>query len=73
MIELSIRFTSDEKDPGSPIHASLFRPDSGTATDPAPFTPPLDDPELKEIRWYLETFSVWPTGPDYERARRIES
>jgi hypothetical protein len=40
---------------------------------PCPLTPPLDDPELSDLRWYLETFSTWPTGPDYERAERIEA
>lgn len=71
MIELSIRFTAASDD--SPLRAAFFRPDTGASTEPAPFTPPLDDTELKEIRWYLETFSVWPTGPDYARAARIES
>ena len=43
MLELSVRFTSDEKDEASPISVSLFRPDTGTATNPAPFAPPLND------------------------------
>ncbi|MFQ5596374.1 MAG: hypothetical protein ACE5IY_24420, partial [bacterium] len=59
--------------PHSPITVSLFRPDAGTATEPAPFQPPLDDPDLADLRWYLEIFSTWPTGPDYERAERIEA
>ena len=42
-------------------------------TDPVPFEPPLDDAVLDDLRWYLETFSTWPTGPDYERAERIKS
>jgi len=52
--ELSIRFTvADEKAEDSPLSVSLFRPDTGVSTNPAPFTPPLDDAVLKEIRWYL--------------------
>jgi tetratricopeptide (TPR) repeat protein len=73
MIELSIHFTSDEKDETSPIEVSLNRRDTGTRTDFVPFTPPLGDPELADLRWYLELFSGWPTGPDYERAERIEA
>ncbi len=38
-LELSVRFTSDEKDPASAIQVSLFRPDTGVSTPPAPFTP----------------------------------
>ncbi len=72
MIELSIRFTSDEKDETSLISVSLFRPDTGVSTDLAPFDPPLDDDVLAELRWYLEIFAVWPTGPDYGRAELIK-
>jgi hypothetical protein len=73
MLELSVRFTSDEKDETSPIGVSLSRPDTGTATNPVPFAPPLDDANLADLRWYLEVFSGWPTGPDYKRAERIEA
>jgi len=73
MLELSVLFTSTETDPESPIRVSLFRPDSGARTDPVDFTPPIGDDELADLRWYLEVFSTWPTGPDYDRARRIET
>jgi len=33
--------------------------------------PPLDDETLAEICWYLEIFSIRPTGPDFERAERV--
>ncbi|MCL4251296.1 MAG: tetratricopeptide repeat protein [Anaerolineae bacterium] len=72
MPELSVRFTSDEKQPDSPIQVSIFRPDAGVSTNPVPFTPPLDDAVLKEIRWYLEDYSGWPTEVDRLRADRIE-
>lgn len=72
-LELSLRFTSDEKDPTSPISVALFRLDNGTYAHPTPFAPPLDDPQLADLRWYLEVFSTWPTGPDYERAEAIEA
>jgi hypothetical protein len=71
MPELSIRFTAENDT--APISVSLFRLDTGKSTNPAPFTPPLDDVQLGDIRWYLEEFSTWPTGPDYERAERIEA
>ena len=54
MIALSVRFTSGEKDEHSPILVSLFRPDSGAATSPARFQPPLGDAQLADLRWYLE-------------------
>jgi len=72
MTELSICFTSDEKKEDSPINVSLFNMKTGTRADPAPFEPSLGDAELSDLRWYLELFSTWPTGPDYERAERIE-
>ncbi|HEX9370077.1 MAG TPA: CHAT domain-containing protein, partial [Roseiflexaceae bacterium] len=72
-LELSLRFTSDEKDENSPISIALFRPDAGTMTPPALFKPPLDEAKLDDLRWYLEVFSTWPTGPDYERAEGIEA
>jgi hypothetical protein len=72
-IELSLRFTSAENDENAPIAVTLFRPDAGASTPPAPFAPPLDDKALDELRWYLELFSDWPTGPDFERAEAIES
>ncbi len=73
MLELSIRFESNEKKEDSPITVSLFRPDTGNLTKPAEFQPPLDDAVLADLRWYLETFSIWPTGPDYQRANGIEA
>lgn len=73
MLELSLRFESDEKDQDSPIGVSLFRPDTGNSTQLAEFEPPLDDAVLADLRWYLETFSIWPTGPDYIRANNIEA
>lgn len=73
MLELSLRFESNEKQEDSPITVSLFRPDTGTYTSFAEFQPPLDDAVLVDLRWYLETFSIWPTGPDYVRAESIES
>ena len=71
MPELSIRLTADSDD--APLSATLFRPDTGVSTPAFPFTLPLDDAILADIRWYLETFAGWPTGPDYERAARIEA
>ncbi|MBK8900759.1 MAG: tetratricopeptide repeat protein [Anaerolineaceae bacterium] len=74
MIELSIRFTTtDENDENGPIKVAFFRPDTGVSTAPQEFEPPLDDKILGDIHWYLETFSTWPTGPDYVRAGEIES
>jgi tetratricopeptide (TPR) repeat protein len=71
MSELSIRFTSEND--AAPIFVSLTRVGTGTYTNPVEFTPPLDDAALADLRWYLEIFSTWPSGPDYERAERIEN
>lgn len=71
--ELSVRFTTDDDQADGPIRVSFFRPDSGASTPPVPFDPPLDDAALADIRWYLEVFSTWPSGPDFVRAREIEA
>lgn len=73
MLELSIRLECNESVEGSPISASLFRPDTGASIHPIPFEPPLNDAQLGELRWYLEVYSGWPTGPDYDRAQRVET
>ncbi len=73
MLELSLRFESNEKQEDSPITVSLFRPDTGTSTQSTEYQPPLDDAVLADLRWYLEVFSIWPTGPDYQRAESIEA
>lgn len=72
-IELSLRFASNENDLNAPITVSLFRPDTGVSAPPAPWVPPLDDAALAELRWYLEVYSEWPTGPDFVRAEEIEN
>ncbi|MBI5650344.1 MAG: CHAT domain-containing protein [Chloroflexi bacterium] len=68
-IELSLRFTSDNDT--APIFVSMFRPDTGTMTNPVPFTPPLDATQLIDLRWYLEEFSVWHSEHEAQRAARI--
>lgn len=73
MLELSLRFESNEKKEDSPITVSLSHLDAGTSTKPAKYHPPLDNAVLADLRWYLETFSIWPTGPDYIRANNIEA
>jgi len=73
MLQLSIRFESNEKQEDAPITVSLFRPDEGVSTASAPFTPPLDDRVLTDLRWYIEVYSSWPTGPDYVRAEEIQT
>ncbi len=70
---MAVHFTSDERDQTSPIDVRLFRPDTGNWTEPVAFEPPLGDEVLADLRWYLEVFSTWPTGPDHERAARIEA
>jgi tetratricopeptide (TPR) repeat protein len=71
MLELSVRFTA--KNESAPISATLSCPELGTATAPRRFKPPLQDTVQADLRWYLEVFSGWPTGPDYERAEGLEA
>lgn len=42
------------------------------ASEPFLFTAPLGTPETDELRWYLESYYVWPTGLFRERAERLE-
>lgn len=37
------------------------------------FTAPLGPIEAEELRWYLESYYLWPTGVFQERAERIEA
>ena len=39
----------------------------------SPFSPPLDEAVLNDLRWYLENYIRWPSGPDFDRAERIET
>ncbi len=73
MSELSTHFTSDEKDENSSISVRLFRADTGNWTSDVAFLAPLGDLVLDDLKWYLEVFAMWPTGPDYQRAERIEA
>ena len=43
------------------------------ATAPQPWTSPLSDLELADLRWYLELYPTWPSGPDEYRAGGILS
>lgn len=43
MLELSLRFESNEKQEDAPITVSLFRLDTGNLTKPAPFQASHDD------------------------------
>ena len=77
MSELMIQFTaqktkSDSDDQSPPLYVGLSFPERGLYTVPVPFALPFDDKVLNEIRWYLEVFSTWPTGPDYERAEEVK-
>lgn len=73
-IELSVRFVNSAPTGADPqVNVSLFRLGTGASTLPQPWTPPLTDGDLADLRWYLETFSLWPTGPDYVRAEGIKS
>lgn len=72
-MELIARFLSDDKDPESPITFSLRCHELSIDTERLAFAAPLTDEELAELRWYLEQYWVWPSGPDYARAQELES
>ncbi len=50
----------------------LLVPCLGLDAGPYPFTPPLDDAVLTDLRWYLEQYPHWPSGPDFQRAANLE-
>ena len=52
--------------------AMLLVPRLGLNAGPYPFTPPLDDAGLADLRWYLEQYPHWPSGSDFQRAADIE-
>ena len=70
MLELILRFGRVPNDAADNalIPLSVHVPDLGLDTEPHDFVPPLGDPELREIRWYLEQYPDWPVGPDYHCA-----
>jgi len=72
-VELIARFHSDITDPDSPITVALECRELGLTAEPAPFASPLTPAEMGELRWYLEDYWKWPTGPDYARAQKLES
>lgn len=77
MSELTIHFTTrpnpnDGADQPPLLFVSLGFPARGLYTAPVPYEPPLDDQALNEIRWYLELFATWPSGPDYEKAEETK-
>ena len=61
-MELSARFQSDPKNPESPITFSIHCQALGLDTEPFPFSNPLTEKELEELRWYLEDYWRWPVG-----------
>ena len=72
-MELTARFQSDTTDPTSAITFSLHCVELSVDSQRLHFASPLTDGELAELRWYLEAYPKWPTGPDYERAHKLEA
>lgn len=70
--ELTLRFQRlpQEADFDAPVPVSVKFGEN--ETEAFPFTNPLDDKDLGQIRWYLEKYYDWPTDIDDERARGIE-
>ena len=72
-MELSARFQSDAQDAAAPTTFSLHCQALGMDSERLDFATPLSDGEVAELRWYLEEYPKWPTGPDYERAHLLEA
>ena len=70
--ELSLRFERVDKtlpfDAPVPVTVHF----AGADTETFNFLNPLTDKALAELRWYLERYWFWPTGPDYDRAQTLE-
>ncbi|MBK9050773.1 MAG: CHAT domain-containing protein [Chloroflexi bacterium] len=69
--ELTLRFQRlpKEADFDAPVPVSVKFGEN--ETEAFPFTNPLSDKDLGQIRWYLEKYYDWPTDIDDERARGI--
>ncbi|MGH8245391.1 MAG: hypothetical protein ACREUU_03055 [Gammaproteobacteria bacterium] len=67
--ELRLRFTKLDKDApfDAPVPVSVHF--EGAEAESFNFLNPLTDPDLRDIRWYLERYWQWPVGPDYDRAQ----
>lgn len=72
-MELTARFQSDADQPDSTITFSLHCAELAVDSQRLYFDAPLTDAELAELRWYLEDYPKWPTGPDYARAQQLEA
>lgn len=67
-LELTISIT--ETDAG--LQSQVLLPADGLTSLPTEFNLPLDADAMRDIRWYLEDYIKWPTGPDVQRAERVE-
>ncbi len=71
--ELRLRFA--KVDPSlpfdAPVPVSVHYEEA--ETESFHFANPLADKALTDLRWYLEQYWFWPSGPDYDRAQEIEA
>ena len=67
-LELSVTVNPLDDQLGCQVQYTELGLNSGILTSSIP----LEDEDLRELRWYLEQYPRWPTGPDVQRAQRIE-
>ena len=71
-MELKIAFTEQPKNSGAFVFGVNFN-NENHVTD-LPFTNPLAETDLKDLRWYLEDYLDWPFNPIIrERGDKIEA
>ena len=73
--ELVIEFGSIAPDApeDAPVPFSVRREGTGESWSGGEFRCPLDEEALRDIRWYLEEYGLWPFGPFRDRAHKIEA
>ena len=72
--EIILRFSRlprENQDFSAPVPSSVHYGAQDTET--FDFANPLADRDLADLRWYLERYWVWPSGPDYDRAHAVEA
>ena len=72
-LELTIRFERMGDTEDAPLAVNVSIINHTAASDSVPFTIPLNQNVLADLRWYLEVYPQWPVGPDYDRALKIEA
>jgi tetratricopeptide (TPR) repeat protein len=70
--ELILHFARLKTGSDDPVPVPVHVRFDGAESETFDFVNPLSDKDLKDLRWYLEAYWVWPSEIDDKRAREIE-